>query len=474
MTDGHPNLVFVFGDQWRAQAFGYAGDPNARTPHLDAFAGTNVNFTNALSGCPICSPYRASLMTGQYPLTHGVFINDVAPRLTGPTFAEALSSAGYDTAYIGKWHIDGRARAAFIPPERRMGFRYWRALECTHDYNHSVYHADTDTPLLWDGYDAEAQTQDAIRYLETRPDDRPFALFLSWGPPHSPYGTAPEEFRRLFDGEQLDLPPNVPTEREEEARKRLEGYYAHGAALDAYFGDLLQALDRLGLTEETIVVFTSDHGDMLCSQGSPSCKQQPWDESIRVPFLLRHLDAAASKGRELSHLIDAPDIMPTLLSLCGVTVPDSVEGQDFSPAILGEEQPTGDGAYLLNVFPFHDWVPTRDRRACEWRGLRTDRYTYAINHDGPWLLYDNEQDPCQMTNLVASAEHDVLREEFDATLQRMMQRRGDEFLPGLEYMRRWEYLLNEKGDIPIFQTIAEREAWCGANAERLGIPGRQG
>ena len=101
-----PNLVYVFADQWRAQAFGYAGDPNAVTPNLDRLAGQSVNFTHAVSGCPVCSPYRASLLTGQYWLTHGIFLNDVPLRDDAMSFAEALHGAGYDTAYIGKWHLD--------------------------------------------------------------------------------------------------------------------------------------------------------------------------------------------------------------------------------------------------------------------------------------------------------------------------------------------------------------------------------
>jgi len=100
-----PNVVFVFGDQWRQQATGYAGDPNVKTPNLDALARESVNFTHALAGCPVCSPYRASMLTGQQPLTHGVFVNDVYLQPRTSSIAQAFSVAGYDTAYIGKWHV---------------------------------------------------------------------------------------------------------------------------------------------------------------------------------------------------------------------------------------------------------------------------------------------------------------------------------------------------------------------------------
>ncbi|MCC6265311.1 MAG: sulfatase-like hydrolase/transferase, partial [Bryobacterales bacterium] len=134
-----PNVVFVFGDQWRAQAFGYRGDPNARTPHIDKLAKKSFNFPNAVSGLPVCSPYRASLMTGQYAATHGLTVNDVELRPNGPTLGESFRKGGYATAYIGKWHIHGSPdgkfgrRLAPVPPASRFGFDYWRVCECTHD-----------------------------------------------------------------------------------------------------------------------------------------------------------------------------------------------------------------------------------------------------------------------------------------------------------------------------------------------------
>ncbi|HQJ55910.1 MAG TPA: sulfatase-like hydrolase/transferase, partial [Planctomycetota bacterium] len=189
-----PNLLFVLADQWRAQAFGYAGDPNARTPAIDRLAAESVRFTHAVSSCPVCSPYRASLLTGRRALTHGVFINDVPLNNEAVSIAQAFNGAGYATAYIGKWHVDGSgSRSAFIPRERRQGFQFWKVLECTHDYNRSAYYGDENRKLFWDGYDAMAQTREARSYIHERDRGRPFALFLSWGPPHDPYHTAPPE-----------------------------------------------------------------------------------------------------------------------------------------------------------------------------------------------------------------------------------------------------------------------------------------
>ena len=445
-ASSHPNLLFVFGDQWRGQAVGYRGDPNACTPVLDAFARESIDVVNAVAGTPVCCPYRGSLMTGQHPLTHGVFVNDVGITSDAVPLAECLHRAGYDTGYIGKWHVDGRGRSVFVPPERRLGFRFWRAFECTHDYRHSPYYADTPEVLYWDGYDAEAQTRLACERIRTHDGEKPFALFLSWGPPHAPYHTAPESFQEGIEADELALRPNVPEAVEAEARPQLAGYYAHIAALDCYFGRLLAALDEAGVAENTIVVFTSDHGDMLGSHGMWK-KQRPWEESVRVPFLLRYPAVFGREGRSVDACLNAPDIMPTLLDLCGVPIPETVEGRNAVPALHGREVDGLDAALLALHFPFHQWNPARGGR--EYRGLRTARYTYCRDLNGPWLLYDNRNDPYQLENRVDDPALASVREELEARLQQELAAIGDEFLPGTEYLRRRGVALNAAGDIPI-------------------------
>ncbi|MHB9047338.1 MAG: sulfatase-like hydrolase/transferase, partial [Pirellulales bacterium] len=226
-----PNVVFLLADQWRAQATGYAGDPNARTPNLDRLATHGVVLTTAVSTCPVCSPYRGSLITGQYPIRHGVFVNDVCLSRSAVSLAQAFGQAGYRTAYIGKWHLDGHGRSNFIPADRRQGFEFWRVCECTHNYNRSLYYADTAQKRFWDGYDAAAQTAEAQAYIRGHRQE-PFLLVLSWGPPHNPYETAPARFRERFKPEAIRLRPNVPPKAQAAARADLAGYYAHCAALD--------------------------------------------------------------------------------------------------------------------------------------------------------------------------------------------------------------------------------------------------
>jgi arylsulfatase A-like enzyme len=455
-----PNVVYVFADQWRASAMGYAGDPNVKTPHLDALAGEGVNFRNTVSCCPVCSPARASMITGEYPLTHGVFVNDVHLQHKRPTIADCFHAAGYQTGYIGKWHLDGHGRSIYIPPERRDGFGFWQVLECTHNYNHSEYYDNNDSEIkLWEGYDAFDQTLHAIRYIrENR--SHPFLLFLSWGPPHAPYLTAPQQFRDLYDPNALVLPPNVPSDTADfmpvskwaegstlapvdRTRHVMAGYYAHCSALDACIGKLQQAIQEAGLEEDTVFVFTSDHGDMLGSHGLWE-KQWPYDESAHVPFLLKY-PALYRSGSTVDMPFSTPDIMPTLLELCGIPVPPNVQGRSRAPVLHGAPQ-DDEAALIANYHPFGQWPRSRGGR--EWRGVRTERYTYVRDLNGPWLLFDNQADPYQMNNLVNRPEQAGVQAELDAALQERLKETGDDFGPGMEYIRKWGYEVDADGTVP--------------------------
>jgi len=437
----HPNILFVIADQWRSQAFGFAGDPNARTPNLDAFERECVDFTQAVSGLPVCSPTRASLLTGQRPQTHGVFLNDVPLAPNAVTIAKVLKAAGYDTGCIGKWHVDGHgSRSAFIPRERRQGFDYWKVLECTHEYNNSAYFGDTPEKLVWEGYDAIAQTRDAQGFLRVHAkSNRSFLLWLAWGPPHNPYDTAPAKYRAMYSPQQIHLRPNVPESARAQARNDLAGYYAHCAALDDCFGELLRTLEETGLTTNTIVVFTSDHGDMLWSQDQQR-KQRPWEESARVPLLFRLPAAFGTKPQRLDATINTEDVMPTLLRLAGVSIPTSVEGLDFSGSVRGGADPSGGATVLRCISPFGEFIRKRGGR--EYRALRTTRYTYARDLSGPWLLYDNQADPDQLRNLVGKPEYAELQARLEKRLREKLASQHDEFLPGPEYVKRWGYTVD--------------------------------
>jgi arylsulfatase A-like enzyme len=441
-----PNVVFLLADQWRAQATGYAGDPNAVTGALDALAKESVNFTNAVSGCPVCCPYRASLLTGQYPLTHGVFMNDVPLVTAAVSIAEVYKSAGYDTAYIGKWHLNAHGRSNFIPKDRRQGFDYWKVLECTHDYNNSYYYADDNVKLKWQGYDAIAQSADACQYITSHAKDKPFLLVLSWGPPHSPYQTAPQKYKDLFSDRELSLRPNVPADRKERARRGLGGYYAHTAALDDCVGRVVDTLKQSGLDKDTILVFTSDHGDMLHSHGQTK-KQRPWDESIMVPLLLRYPGVLGNKGRMIDMPFNTPDIMPTLLGLSSIEIPKTVEGRDFSNVVTGVSAGDNEAALITCPAPFGQWQ-RKKHGGREYRGIRTRRYTYVRDLTGPWLLYDNMRDPYQLNNLCNDPDKAELQRQLDKMLTEKLDQTKDEFLPARHYITKWSYIVDETGTVP--------------------------
>ncbi|MXX04517.1 MAG: sulfatase [Gemmatimonadetes bacterium] len=445
---GHPakNIVFVFSDQHRWCSTGFGGSRQVRTPYMDRMADEGVVFDLAVSNIPVCTPWRAAFLTGQYPLTTGMFMNDVRLPTDRPTLGTVLRAAGYDTAYIGKWHLDGPSRSGHTPPgPRRQGFDFWAVGNCTHDYMHSLYYRDSEAPLYWNGYDAEAQTSLAIKYLRTRERDRPFALVLSWGPPHNPYDAVPGRYLDLYPPEEVEVRPNCP----DPARTDLAGYYAHITALDDQLARLGGVLEEQGLMDETIFVYTSDHGDMLGSQGRQR-KQHPWDESIHVPFVMRCPDQADQADRaDQAHArlrIGTPfnvvDIMPTLLGLAGIPVPGSCEGRDHAPAVRGEAFTGNDAAYIMSIAPFSEY------RGQPWRGIRTAGHTYVRNLDGPWLLYDNREDPCQLSNLAGREEHADLQRRLDDQLHQEMARRGDALLPAGHYLERFGYEVNEAGAVP--------------------------
>lgn len=442
-TDEKPNLIFVFADQWRAEAAGYAGNLQVVTPNLDRMAGESVNFVNAISTCPVSSPARATFLTGQYPLTHGIFFNDKPLADQAVSIAEIYREHGYHTAYIGKWHLNGHPRGEDrnkhrvmpVPEERRQGFEYWKVLECTHDYNNSIYYDENDVKHTWQGYDAEIQTDSAIAYIK-RMKDEPFMLFLSWGPPHDPYQTAPEKFRNLYtDWKSIKLRPNVPDSLAEKAVKQIAGYYAHIAALDEYLGKLLDAVSKAGIEQNTIFVFTSDHGDMLQSHAQTN-KQKPWDESIRVPFLLR-FPQKIRQSREIAIPLGTIDVMPTLLGLSDLPVPPSAEGTDFSSFLMGKGDIDSKAALIMCPVPFHQW--SFDNGGREYRGVRNERYTYAKDLNGPWLLFDNKQDPYQLTNLVNQPGYSDIQKELEEELSRLLKKTGDEFREADYYMQKWNY-----------------------------------
>lgn len=439
-----PNVLLVLTDQWRAEALGYAGNPDVQTPRLDHFATEAVDCRLAANGCPVCTPTRASLLTALRPHRHGLFLNDAPLDPQLPSLGKHFRAAGYDTAWIGKWHVDGTGRGAPIPRERRHGFEHWRALECTHDYHKSPYYRDDETDLrIWDGYDAKAQTRDMQTWLSDREGDRPFLGVLSWGPPHSPYHTAPAADRARYNPAAVRLPPNVPEQHAADARECLAGYYAHCSALDRCFAELMDTIDELGLSDNTIVIFTSDHGDLIGAHGLWD-KQGPWDESIRVPFLIR--GPGLTGGRSSDLILEWLDIWPTLCGLCGLDQPADVHGRDLCAHIRDHHLPAENSCLYASYHVFGPWprIAKAKQVAEEFqpriaRGLRDERWSYLIDDQGPWLLYDNIADPWQLHNRIDDPDLASIRESLHDRLQARLAAVGDVFPSGDDLIAAWGY-----------------------------------
>ena len=445
-----PNILIVLADQLRACSVGYAGEEPLITPHLDRLAAQSAVFTTAVSPTPVCTPYRGSMVTGRTALSLGLVLNDIPLSTDEVSLAHAARGAGYDTAYIGKWHLNGPDRPAWVPPgAARQGFDFWAAANFDHNYDRSVYFVgDSPEPRVWQGYDAEAQTSLAIEYLANRKSDKPFCLVLSWGPPHHPYRTVPQEYLDLYDPDALVPRPNCP----EMPRKDLWGYYAQTTFLDDQLARLVAALDDTRLADDTILVFSSDHGDMHGSHGVFK-KQWPWDESVKVPFVLRY-PRRVKAGSRFDFPLSAIDIMPTVLGLAGVPVPDRVEGVDLSPFVTRERDDAPTGVLLMNPCPFSigdprgpDQVPSFQGMRMEYRGLRTSRHTYVRTIDRPWLLYDNLEDPFQMRNLIDEPAARGLAVKLEREMQSLMARIGDEFLPKEDYYRKFDIQLDHRGKV---------------------------
>lgn len=464
-----PNVLLVIADEWRAQAFGYRGDENAPTSAFDQFAQQSVDFTRAVSGAPVCCPARASLMTGQYPLTHRVYLNDVPLKPKGTTLGEAFAGAGYFTGYIGKWHLHGspeghyERRLQYVPPEDRFGFEYWKAAECDHNYTHSTYYEGYDrTRQYWPGYDAIAQTEDAQAFItaHARQVD-PYFLVLSYGPPHFPY-LAPPAYQARWDHHDIQLRPNVPAGVREAAINELRGYYAAIDILNDCFGRLMQTLESTGTADDTIVVFQSDHGEMAYSQGL-KYKDVPFDESIRIPFLMRYPRKFGRQGRKCDAALTVPDIMPTLLSTAGIPIPSGVEGVDWSCAVEGKMPANAPQSSFLNMAVSSGSM--RSDGFAAFRGVRTERYTYVRSIKGPWLLYDNEKDPYQMKNLVSAPGARATLAELEEELTGWLRKRRDSFLPGIRYLDEDHLTHYLEARLPIHPVSDPNGQWHSTLAE---------
>jgi arylsulfatase A-like enzyme len=437
-----PNVIWVFGDQLRAQALSGAGDPNARTPNLDRAGVNGVTFTRAVSGFPLCCPFRGSLLAGRYP--HRCVPGHEYPLPEGQkTIADVFNANDYRTAYFGKWHLggwherDGRAAFFITDPARRGGFQTWLGYENNNSQWDSWVHGGSGRDAVHyrlPGYETDALTDRLIAYIKDRKTgadgaaDPPFFAALSVQPPHDPY-VAPERFMANYNPERLTLRPNVAhaARVEKQARLELAGYYAMIENLDWNFGRIMTVLEETGELDRTHVLFFSDHGDMHGSQGMFR-KTNPFEESIRIPMVITGGIPRAPGWKTgaapvpLNHV----DIAPTTLGLCGIPKPDWMEGRDYSYFRIGRN-PTGaeaDSAYLQNVIP----TGHPDSINTPYRGLVTrDGWKYVCFENRAWLLFDLNEDPYEQANLAQNNRVSAQRKRLAARLRQWVADTGDTF-----------------------------------------------
>ncbi len=453
-----PNLVYVFADQLRLQSLGYAGDERARTPNIDALRSESLDLPNAVSGHPVCAPYRASLLTGKYTTSTGMVINEIRLNPGHRCFAHVLGDSGYEAEYIGKWHMYANRLGdhynpanSFIPPgPDRLGFDgFFAAYNFHHEYygKKAYYHLDSPEKRYCRKYEPDEQTDLAIERLGVLSGKgKPFALFLSLGVPHDPWtkDNVPPECLDRFKDMDFPLPGNYLPENDPMADKWatlspaermdlpewMRVYYAMVASLDDNVGRLVKAIHDLGLEDDTILVFTSDHGEMFGSHGRRA-KNIFYEEAVRVPFLMRWKGRLAAGGRS-EVCLNSVDIMPTLLSLMDLPIPEAVEGHDLSPALLGGED-REEGSLMMGTGPtavFGD--------GNEWRAWRTKRHTYAVYKDGgAELLFDNQEDPLQLRNLAGLPEYREVADSLNAAMLVRMEAIGDRFEYNSYYRKNW-------------------------------------
>ncbi|UGQ09839.1 sulfatase-like hydrolase/transferase [Yinghuangia sp. ASG 101] len=417
-----PNVVVVLTDQQRWDTTGAHGNPLGLTPEFDRLAREGTHVDQALTPQPVCGPARSSLQTGRYPTSLGTFRNGIPLPKDVPTLARGFADAGYATGYIGKWHL---ASADPVPRDERGGYEHWlgsNTLEFTSDAHRTVMYDADERPVRLVGYRSDAVVDAAIRFLADH-HDHPFLLFVSLLEPHHQNATdsypAPDGYRERYAGRWV--PPDLATHGGP-AHRHLGGYLGQIKRVDEGFGRLRDALASLDLTESTVVAWTADHGNHFRTRNE-EYKRSAHDVSIRVPLALT--GPGFTGGGVIRHPVGTVDLVPTLLDAAGLPVPEGVHGRSFLPLVGGGVDPGRPESVFVQV-----------SESEVGRAVRTSRWKYAVTAPGAdgWTtpssahyvesaLYDLDNDPYELDNLVGLTSHreiaDTLRGELLAWLARV-------------------------------------------------------
>ncbi len=458
------NIIYIFADQWRKEAIGFEQKEPVKTPNMDRFAENGLVFDNAISTYPLCSPHRGALLTGKYPYTLGLWTNcktgldeHVMLKPQEVSIADVLKDNGYQTAYIGKWHLDASELNfddkpesgaigwdAYTPAgERRMGFDYFLSYGAMDKHLNPHYWQDTNDKIEPGIWSPAYETDKAVEYIKERDKEKPFCMFISWNPPHPPLELVPSRYVDEVDSKTLKR--NVPGQlvNNQLFLDQCANYYGAINGLDEQFGKLMAYLSDTGIAEDTIVVLSADHGEMLGSHGLMG-KNVWYEESIKIPFIIS--GPGVCEGRT-DELLSSIDHMPTILDLLEVKRPKSVHGRSLKNIVVNSKESnlanmediTSSDCIFLSMIPgMPDLIePFRQRglnnKAYGWRGIRTKTHTYVVDNGchpddiQRRYLYDLINDPYQLEPEVLKPL-DKESQYYDVILQKYLVITQDPFL----------------------------------------------
>lgn len=423
------NVIIFFTDQQRYDTTGVHGNPDGLTPNFDKMALEGTFVKNAFTPQPVCGPARACLQTGKYATKLGNYRNAIPLSAEHKTMAHYFNGAGYDTAYIGKWHL-GSTRLA-VPENERGEYKYWLgagALEASSRPYDTIVYDNEDREVKLPGNRIDALTDAAIRYIDGH-QEKPFFLFLSFLEPH--FQNSNDSFPAPFSMRPITnpyTPPDLNALRGT-SHQHLPGYYGMVARLDQCLGRIQDALRSLRMSEDTIVVFATDHGCHFKTRNA-EYKRSCHESSIRLPMALT--GGPFTGGGTLQQLISLVDLAPTLLDACGIRVPGDMQGHSFMPFIRREDAAWRKAAFI------------QISEAEVGRAIRTGRWKYAVtapdkdpikdagsDHYVETFLYDLEEDPYELDNLAGYASHRKLCDYLKGLLLEQMAEAGEE-IPMIE------------------------------------------
>jgi len=386
-----PNILFLLTDQHRWDCVGAYGARDVHTPNLDRIARQGIRFDRHYAAQPVCSPNRAAIITGTYPHTNGVYENKVPLPKDSIALPEILAPRGYDCGYFGKWHLGRRDAFETMP-------------EYPHDGRGSNHYFGKGKDKR---YAADVITDDALAFLKKN-RDRPFYLYVSVYPPHPPYSVPPGYEDRYAD-----------------VRSREERIYmAMCTKVDEQFGRLLDALDEIGKTENTLVIFTSEHGHYFEHRWNRHNKRLCYDTAARIPLLMR-MPGVIPPGQTTDGLINSVDLMPTMLALIGEPIPGHVEGKDLSNLARGKTDTGREYAFIENIpYPFN-------REKGEERCVMDAQWKLILNTRRPPELINYRQDPEEKTNHYPKMADAPVVERLVSELARWAERTDDKLAPKL-------------------------------------------